>query len=217
MKKEDLLAVVKDAVDSLYNGNKTKAALDWGINSDTLIKWLSGKRNPKIENLMAIVDKVQAYDADRPESKEQIQRVGTNAPVETFDGKILCKVPLIGTAGAGNPFDRADTIENFIVIPKEYHRRNCVVLKVEGDSMTPKIPNGSYVGVVPMDGRVIEGHIYLLDLPYLGLVVKRIRLGSNGRLEMYSDNPAYKPCAITDTDYESIVVGEVVWILSMAE
>lgn len=142
-----------------------------------------------------------------------IRRLGNNAPTELIKGEDLPTVPVLGSAGAGDAveFFSAEP-ERFIQVLKQYAIPNVVALHVEGESMEPTIRKGSYVGIAPMNDRIVEGNIYLVNLPYLGRVVKRIRMRGDGMLEMYSDNPNFDPQPLPNDGYENIIVGRVVWI-----
>lgn len=148
-----------------------------------------------------------------------MQRPGPNAPVEIVagDDEDLASIPVLGSAGAGDAVEFFKLApERFIQVLKQYAAPGVVALRVEGDSMEPTIHKGSYVGVAPLDGsRIVDGNIYLVNLPYLGRVVKRIRMRGDGTLEMYSDNPKFAPQALRDEGFENIIVGRVVWIWQM--
>lgn len=191
-----------------------------GVSNRSLIgEWLNGNReaaNAPFPNMMMYLENLgfdyAEFFPERP-ATATIRRTGANSPAEVVAGDSLCAVPVLGAAGAGGAVEFfATEPETVIQVMEQYAISGVVALHIEGGSMEPTIRKGSYVGVVPMDGKIIEGNIYLVDLPHLGRVVKRIRMRSDGRLEMYSDNPKFEPRPLPDEGYEHIIVGRVVWI-----
>ena len=188
-------------------------------NRASVSMWLSGDReakNTSFPNMLRYLERLGLDYADFfPErsATATIRRTGANSPAEIVEGDDLCSVPVLGAAGAGGAVEFfATEPETVIQVMAQYAVAGVVALHIEGDSMEPTIRKGSYVGVVPMEGKIIEGNIYLVDLPHLGRVVKRIRMRSDGRLELYSDNPKFEPRPLPDEGYEHIIVGRVVWI-----
>ena len=192
-----------------HGGVIKKAAQELGVKYETFKSWHDEVKSPTLESLSPCMEKL-GFPLPR---KATIRRTGANSPAEIVDGDGLCAVPVLGAAGAGGAVEFfATEPETVIQVMEQYAISGVVALHIEGDSMEPTIRKGSYVGVVPMEGKIIEGNIYLVDLPHLGRVVKRIRMRSDGRLEMYSDNPKFEPHPLPDDGYEHIIVGRVVWI-----
>ena len=143
-----------------------------------------------------------------------IHRVGPNAPLEAVEGDDLPKVPVMGEAGAGNEAELFEAVPDcFISVLPRYYRKDLITLKVAGDSMSPTISMGDYVGIIPFDGILHEGGIYLVDLPPFGRVVKRVRMGKTGEIILLSDNPSYGERVIPYEGYEKTVIGQVCWIM----
>ncbi len=146
-----------------------------------------------------------------------IKRIGENAPIDYIDEKAqLQQIPVYGLTGAGG---EVELIENepiaFISILPQYNYSNMFSLKVDGDSMSPTIPKGAYVGVIPHAGNIQEGGVYLVERPYMGRMIKRIKINSSGSLALFSDNPKYEPIPLDDTMLDSEIKGKVMWILCM--
>lgn len=80
-----------------------------------------------------------------------------------------------------------------IPVPYWAAKRGCVAYLVLGDSMDDAnrrgIRSGDYALAGPSEGRR-DGHVYIVEVPELGLAIKRLRL-TNGRWILTSDNPAY--------------------------
>ncbi len=146
-----------------------------------------------------------------------IKRIGENAPIDYIDGATnLQQIPVYGLTGAGG---EVELIENepiaFISILPQYNYSDMFSLKVDGDSMSPTIPKGAYVGVIPHSGNIQEGGVYLVERPYLGRMIKRIKINSSGGLALFSDNPKYEPIPLDDTMLGSEIKGKIMWILCM--
>lgn len=145
-----------------------------------------------------------------------IKRINENAPYEYVEGDSLHHIPVYGYTGAGG---EVELIENepiaIISILPQYNILNMYPLKVDGDSMYPTIPKGSYVGVVPYSGNLQEGGVYLIERKDLGRMIKRIKLNENGILSVYSDNPEYKSIPLKKILADGQIVGQVMWILRM--
>lgn len=142
-----------------------------------------------------------------------IRRPGSNAPTEMVEGEALPTVPVYGTAGAGAATELfTGEPETLIQVLPQYNLPDVAAFCVDGDSMEPTIMKGSYVGVVPFSGNISEGGIYLVNMPPFGRVIKRIRMGASGSIELHSDNKVYQPIPLPFEGYEEIVKGKVVWI-----
>lgn len=147
------------------------------------------------------------------ESVPTIHRMGTHAPVEIVEGDVLPRIPVVGEAGAGSPVDFFNqTPDRWIQVLPQYMLPNICAYQVTGDSMQPTIMKNSYVGVVPLDGSLAEGSVYLLKDEDFGYMVKRVRKDSTGIIMLHSDNKDYEPRPIQNTGYNDIIIGRVVWV-----
>ena len=148
-----------------------------------------------------------------PPALPTIKRIGPNAPIEKIEGENLPAIPVLGHTGAG------DAIELFGMAPEfwlpvlpQYFRAGMIGLVVDGDSMEPTIHKGAVVGIMPYDGSISEGGIYLVHRPPFGRTIKRIRMGDEDKIELHSDNPIYKPTLVTPEGHEGLIAGKRVWI-----
>lgn len=183
-----------------------------GIPQPALSKIISRQtKDPGLDSIGKIVDALGEDDLRR--CIPVIRRMGGNSPVEHVEGSELPRVPVMGSTGAGEPceFWTAEP-ESVIEVLPQYAKPQLVALMVEGESMEPTIKKGSVVGVVPPDGDLTEGGVYLVDVPPFGRVIKRLRIGDKDALELVSDNPAYPPKRLPIEQRERVVVGKVVWV-----
>ncbi len=154
---------------------------------------------------------------DNSEEFATIKRIGENAPIDYLDtNSNLQQIPVYGLTGAGG---EVELIENepiaFISILPQYNYSNMFSLKVDGDSMSPTIPKGAYVGVIPHAGNIQEGGVFLVERPYMGRMIKRIKINTTGQLALFSDNPKYEPIPLDNSMIDSEIKGKVMWILCM--
>lgn len=88
-------------------------------------------------------------------------------------------------------------------------------LKVGGDSMAPTIPQGAIVVVDQSDKELIDGSIFVVNVPDGGIdmaAVKRVRRWEKGKgFVLISDNAGYPP-DISLLEWHRLCVGKVVWM-----
>lgn len=182
---------------------------DCGVPQTSLSRMVLGKTpKPSLETVGAIVDAL-GPEAFFP----VIKRTGSNSPVEQVKGSGLPTVPVFGSTGAGDACEFwSQEPERQIEVLPQYAKPGCIALRVEGDSMEPTITRGAYVGVVPLNGSISEGGIYLVHVAPFGRLIKRIRMGSADSIELVSDNRKYPPRSLPLEQYDSVVVGRVVWV-----
>lgn len=207
---EDALEAIQAVINRYFDGNVTQAARVWGIPYDSLHKWLKRSRVPTLEGISPILDKICSYSFEHVPT---IRRTGSNSPVEGVTGENLPSIPVMGATGAGDAVELFSQVpEYFLPVLPQYYRSNMIGLVVDGVSMEPTIQKGAIVGIMPYDGSITEGGIYLVQRPPFGRTIKRIRMGANGQIVLVSDNPSIEPVILPDEGYEEIVTGRVVWI-----
>lgn len=189
-------------------GGQKKFETLTGVKQQTLSGILAGKVAPSFKNMTAIIDAL-GEDVFFP----VIKRTGVNSPVEKVAGNGLPTVPVFGSTGAGEPCEFwSQTPEREIEVLPQYAKPGCIALRVDGDSMEPTINKGAYVGIVPLNGPVAEGGIYLVNVAPFGRLIKRVRAGQGESIELVSDNRKYPPKTVPLEQYESVIVGKVAWV-----
>ncbi len=103
--------------------------------------------------------------------------------------------------------------ENYeiVYIDKKIINKNLDAINVIGDSMEPTIKDGSIIFIDRNYKNISNGGIFVISTP-AGVFVKRVRIKSNGEIELISDNKAYPPENLKIDEVE--IVGKVVKILS---
>lgn len=126
-------------------------------------------------------------------------------------------------AAAGvESFVSDERVETYVTYDAEWvvaavgsYPENLVGVKVEGDSMEPKLRDGDVVLVdkVQHESRPVTDDVYLFRYRD-DLLVKRLIPQAGGGLEVVSFNPKYKPFLIHPEEAEqggTGIVGRVVW------
>ena len=185
-------------------------------NRGSVSLWLSGDRkaeNTSFPNMLRYLENLGLDYWDYFPAQATIRRTGSRAPLEAVLGKRLPKIPVVGNTGAGAPVELFSLEpEAVIEVLPQYDVPGVVALLVDGDSMEPTVRKGAYVGVVPFDGTISEGGIYLVHIPPFGRTIKRLRISSSGGISLHSDNRAYEPIQLENEGYENTICGKVVWI-----
>lgn len=188
-----------------------KLATDADVEYASLHKWLNKKQNSlKWSTVSKLLDFLQV---ELSPQNPTMRRVAPHSPTEIVKGDALPQIPVMGSTGAGNAVELFSSVpERWIPILPQYLRHDMIGLVVDGDSMEPTIHKGAIVGVVPYDGSIYDGGIYLVQRPPFGRTIKRIKMEEEEHLVLYSDNPAYKPMLISFEGYEKIILGKIVWV-----
>lgn len=185
-----------------------------GVSQVTVSKWESNGHSVSERNVKAICDKLPvSYDDIKSEENGFARKINKRSENKTEDGYV--EVPLYGSISAGTPIEMIETSESF-VIPNALNEKypNAFLLKVKGESMNKKIPNGSYALIDPIK-EVINGKVYAVCVNGFEATIKRVRQLNNGfELIPDSTDPTYKAAVY---DYgepgteEITVLGRVVW------
>ncbi len=111
-----------------------------------------------------------------------------------------------------NPEDPATSVGK-LNIPMSFAHPGLYVIRVEASSMEPSIRRGAYISLDTTKKIVVSGELYGVNLPYEGVVIKRVYLDSpNNRYILRSENPAHPEITMPIGD-ENTIVGRVSWLL----
>jgi phage repressor protein C with HTH and peptisase S24 domain len=83
------------------------------------------------------------------------------------------------------------------------------IIKVRGNSMFPRIPDGSVVLVKTSDQEPVSGDIFAIAHPSLGPIIKRLRM-ANGLWYADSENPDHQPIPMQEENAK--LIGRAVWM-----
>jgi len=116
----------------------------------------------------------------------------------------------INASAGGGAFNFDENYET-IYIDKKIIDKNLDAINVIGDSMEPTIKEKSIIFIDRNDKNINNGGIFVIRTN-AGVFVKRVRLKSNGKIELISDNKAYPSENVFFEEVE--IIGKVVKILS---
>lgn len=200
---------VKQAIKRLASSEKSYRAFadKVGASKQQVNNWINGVNAPDIEMIAQIAN---AYALPL---SEVLYNSFDDPQNRIYGGWV--EVPLYGAIAAGKPIEM-ESVEDKFVIPFEMKRKypDAFLLKVEGESMNKRLPNGSYALVNPTSD-VIDGNAYAVCVNGYDATIKRVRKLENGfELMPDSTDPTIKS-VIYDYGEEGTetvtVIGEVVW------
>lgn len=127
------------------------------------------------------------------------------------------EIPVFGEIAAGDPIEM-DECDFAFPAPYQMAKMhpNAFFLKIEGESMNRKLPNGCYALVDPdLKDPIVNNCVYAVCVNGYSATAKRVRSLANGiELMPDSDDPTYKPKLFDygESDTETVtVIGKVVW------
>lgn len=133
--------------------------------------------------------------------------------------KKAVRVPVLGRVAAGIPISAIEDIIDYEEISEKMaHTGTFFALKIKGNSMEPKIENGSIV-IVRQEEDVESGSIVIALVNGDDAVCKKLIKSKNG-LSLVSLNPAYDPMIFTNSEVDSLpvkIIGKVVEIRTKCE
>lgn len=193
-----------------YGLNQDQFAAKTGLSQTAISAWECGESTPRRSNVLKIIKAFPELTFDDVMSERN--GYATKA-LNKNQGWV--EVPLYGAIAAGTPIEM-DKVDNTFVIPAEIRTRYpaAFLLKVEGESMNKKLPNGSYALINPTS-EVISGNTYAVCVNGYDATIKRINKLENGfELVPDSTDPTFKS-KVYDYGIEGTetitIIGEVVW------
>lgn len=186
-----------------------------------VIKYLRKKNNITQSELAKILDvgatTVSSWErgANFPTMDRVVQLASFfNVPIGTFFGNVpnveeTVSIPILGIIACGEPITADENINEYREVLKDnLPSGNLFYLEAKGDSMSPKIPDGSYV-LVREQSDVENGEIaaVLLNGDEEATLKKVRKLGKTVLLEALND--AYEPYVINE-DNPARIIGKAV-------
>jgi len=182
-----------------------------GVSDNAIYKWLSGRGQPSVANLVALAKAAEvsiewlATGQDSGGARQSIRR-----KLEHDD---FAYVPRADDAR----FDalRTDQIVDHLAFKKDWVRarlnaepRNLLLIETVGDSMIPTLGDSDLLLVDLSAPRFRHDGIYVLRRDTV-LEVKRLQRRPDGALNIISDNPAYAPAVVASDSVH--ILGRVIW------
>jgi phage repressor protein C with HTH and peptisase S24 domain len=185
-----------------------------GVSDNAIYKWLSGRGQPSVANLVALANasKVSlewlATGHETAETKRSLRR--------NVDGADLFHVPRYDkTQAVRGGTLRSEQIVDYLAFKKEWvsarlnaDPRNLLLIEAVGDSMAPTLEESDLLLVDLSEPRFRHDGIYVLRRDN-DLEVKRLQRRPDGSLNIISDNPVYEPSVVTSDSVH--IIGRVIW------
>ena len=76
------------------------------------------------------------------------------------------------------------------------------------------VKKGAFVGIDTQDLNIVAGEIYAVNVPYEGLVLKRVFVDPAGRsLRLVSTNPDHPEQVLPLQDQGNLIAGRAIWVM----
>jgi phage repressor protein C with HTH and peptisase S24 domain len=190
------------------------AAQAVGVSDNAIYKWLAGRGQPSVSNLVALARAARVsieWLATGEESRQSAQAV-TRA-VEHGDFIFMPRNRIRFSSGRDGIL-RSDQVVDSIAFRAEWVKkrlstesRDLLLIEVVGDSMAPTVKDSDLILADLAEPRFKQDGIYLLRHDS-GLAVKRIQRRPDGKLLVRSDNPKYEAMVVATAS----IIGRVIWI-----
>ncbi len=122
----------------------------------------------------------------------------------------IVHVPIVGRVSAGDGCYAHEDVEGYEAIPSDILDRGheYILLRVKGDSMSPKILEGDRV-LIQCQPSVDSGSLAVVTIDNEDGVVKRVKYDDN-HIELISENPYYPPRVFEGAEVQRIrIIGLV--------
>ena len=186
-----------------------------GVSDNAIYKWLSGRGQPSVANLVALAkaSKVSVeWLATGHESAEAKRSTPRNADRDDFF--YVPRYEIKGPGARGGPL-RSEQVVDYLAFRKEWVRsrlnaepRNIMLIEAVGDSMAPTLEDADLLLMDLREPRFRHDGIYVLRREH-ELEVKRLQRRPDGTLNIISDNPAYEPSIVASDSVH--IIGRVIW------
>ena len=196
-------------------GESARVARHLNVSKQAVTNWRTGDSSPDIEYVaqIAIMYGIPLTTILTTKPDGSIDTSSLERPREETS---MTEVPLYGAIAAGTPIEMLEVDGTYPIATKLVRKYpDAFLLKVEGDSMSRIIPDGSYAVINPCDRVDHDGKPYAVCVNGYDATIKRVHLLNNG-FELIPDSydPTYSPAVFnynepgTDT---ITIIGEVVY------
>lgn len=186
-----------------------------GVSDNAIYKWLSGRGQPSVANLVALAKAAKVSVEWLATGRESVAaKPASGRVLERDDFVYLARHDVAQPAERGGPL-RSEQIVDYLAFREEWLRarlnadpRNLLLVEAAGDAMAPTLEDSDLVLVDLAEPRFRREGIYVLRRDN-ELEVKRLQRRPDRTLTIISDNPAYRP---VDVPSKSVhIIGRVIW------
>lgn len=173
---------------------------DLGFSKSTVSSWVNGSRMPLKGKLLLIAAYLGCTLDDLMYDPKEARR------------KHSYSIPVYARVGAGPPLEASEEIIDREEISERMASLGSFYgLRIDGDSMEPRIVRGDVV-IVRKQDTADDGDIVIAIVNQNDAVCKRLKKYKGG-IALVSNNPMYEPMYFTITDTQDIpvrIIGKVV-------
>lgn len=195
---------------NVRNLKQADLARGLGVSEATISKWLSGKSSPRMKKIddickiLGVKREDLLYEHDFAEEEPISASNLYTATVKDF--------PLLGTIAAGQPIFAEETVPVLVSGAAGIDADFC--LKIQGDSMTPKIKDGDIV-FIRKQSLVEDGEIAAVLITELygdTATLKRVYYDKEeNKIQLIAENPKYPPLSYSGERLNDIrILGKAV-------
>ena len=174
-----------------------------GVGKSTVRKWENGMianmKRDKILKVAEALNTTPAYLMGWDEAKEEPKKKGV-------------KIPVLGRVAAGVPIEMIEDVLDYEEITEDMAKHGeYFALKIQGDSMTPRIWNNDVV-IVKQQDDAENGDIVIAAINGDDAVCKRLQKYNDG-IALISLNPLYDPIYLKKEEIDGKpvrIIGKVV-------
>ena len=187
----------------LKRGKSQKDLCDnLGFSPSSVSSWVNGTRIPKEGNIVLMAAYLGCSVDDIALDPKEAHR------------KRSFSIPVYARVGAGLPLEASEEIIDREEIPEQMATLGDFYgLRIDGDSMEPRIVRGDVV-IVRKQDTADDGDIVIALVNGNDAVCKRLKIYKDG-IALLSNNPVYQPMYFTKSDTQDIpvrIIGKVVEI-----
>lgn len=181
---------------SLNNKNQMDLMNDLSLSSSTVSNWCTGLKLPRMDKIQLLADYLKINKSDLLEDKSALFSKRKRTAVA---------INVLGRVAAGIPLEAVEDIIDTEEITEEMASTGEFFgLKIQGDSMEPKISNGDVV-IVRQQNDADSEDIVIAMVNGNDAVCKRLKKYAGG-IMLLSNNPKYDPMIFTDKEIEELPV-----------
>jgi len=195
-------------------GSVVALATAVGVSDNAIYKWLSGRGQPSVANLVALARAGRVSIEWLATGDEPAQGAQASTRAAAHGDFIFMPRNRIRFSSRRDGTIRSEQVVDSIAFRAAWVKRvlnaeprDLILIEVVGDSMAPTVEDSDLILANLAEPRFRQDGIYLLRHDS-GLAVKRIQRRPDGKLLVRSDNPKYEAMVVSSVS----IIGRVIWI-----
>lgn len=187
-----------------------------GVSDNAIYKWLSGRGQPSVANLVAVARAGRVSVEWLATGVEPaVSAGGAGVSPHARSEYIFMPRNHARFAGGREGVLRSDQVVDWLAFKADWvheklkvESRDLILIEVVGDSMAPTFEDSDLIIANLAEPRFRQDGIYVIRHDS-GLAVKRIQRRPDGKLLVRSDNPVYESMVVAAERVR--ILGRVVW------